>query len=329
MNRRPRAIAAISLAGACALAVPAAAGAKTTHSTLRVEGPNRALDAGTNYSNGSIVTRNSSACGPRRSKRERLTGANATGIVGHAARVNGRLTPFRTSDTFSFGLIICQIGALKGFESTAWLYKVNHSAPSVGGDQFPVGRGDDVLWYFANFSTGNNTGDELELRNVPDRVRPGDPFQVNAVAWTFDGKRSPAQNVRVSGRGVIAGPTRPDGRTTVIANETGVISVRGTRGNDISAAPVNVCVSRNLSRCPARRGETFVGTNRADKIAATRGADAIRARGGRDTVLARGGEDRVNVRGGGRDRVNCGSGRDVAKADRRDIVNRNCERVRR
>lgn len=41
------------------------------------------------------------------------------------------------------------------------------------------------------------------------------------------------------------------------------------------------------------------------------------------------GNDVIDVRGGRRDVVDCGPGRDSVRADRRDVVARNCERVRR
>lgn len=329
MKTRPRALAALTLMGACALGTAATAEARTTHSTLRVEGPSSALDPGTNYSNGTIRTTNTSACGKRDSRRERLEGANAMGIIGHAARVNLRLRPFRTSDTFDFGTIVCRIGDFVGFDNTAWLYKVDHAFASVGGDQLSVGRRADVLWYFANFSTGRNTGDELELVGVPDRVQPGESFEVTAVAYDGSGQRSPAAEVRVSGSNATAPqPTGANGRTTVTATGSGAATLRGRRGNDIASAPVKVCVNQALSKCPKVRGEVFVGTNRADKILATRGADTIRARGGRDLIRARDDRDFVNVRRGGRDRVNCGRGRDVVRASSRDRVADNCEVVR-
>ena len=42
-----------------------------------------------------------------------------------------------------------------------------------------------------------------------------------------------------------------------------------------------------------------------------------------------GGKDKIKVRGGGRDRVNCGGGKDKVIADRRDKVAKNCEKVKR
>jgi RTX calcium-binding nonapeptide repeat (4 copies)/WD40-like Beta Propeller Repeat len=58
----------------------------------------------------------------------------------------------------------------------------------------------------------------------------------------------------------------------------------------------------------------------------TGGADRIHGTARRDTIYALEGNDRIDVRGGGRDFVDCGLGRDVVRADRRDVIARNCER---
>jgi hypothetical protein len=62
------------------------------------------------------------------------------------------------------------------------------------------------------------------------------------------------------------------------------------------------------------------GTGRADRLSGT-----LRT----DRIYGLEGNDRIDVRGGGRDFVDCGPGRDVVRADRRDVVARNCERPRR
>ena len=56
---------------------------------------------------------------------------------------------------------------------------------------------------------------------------------------------------------------------------------------------------------------------------------AINGNSGRDSISGNSGNDRITSRDSSRDRVNCGRGRDSVVADRRDIVSRNCERVRR
>jgi Tol biopolymer transport system component len=59
------------------------------------------------------------------------------------------------------------------------------------------------------------------------------------------------------------------------------------------------------------------GTGASDRIHGSRHAD---------TIYALEGNDRIDVRGGGRDFVDCGPGRDVVHADRRDVIARDCER---
>ncbi|MGH8571435.1 MAG: hypothetical protein ACREX8_02515, partial [Gammaproteobacteria bacterium] len=49
---------------------------------------------------------------------------------------------------------------------------------------------------------------------------------------------------------------------------------------------------------------------------------------GRNTVYAGPGRDSVTAVNGRRDKVDCGPGRDAARVDRADVVQR-CERVRR
>ena len=70
----------------------------------------------------------------------------------------------------------------------------------------------------------------------------------------------------------------------------------------------------------------------AERIIGTTGADDIFAQlihRDRDIVDAKQGNDFINVRDGdARDRVDCGKGRDVVRANRDDNIANNCERVR-
>ena len=337
MNNRLRTVLVLSLAVACALAVTATATGRTTHSQLRVEAAGQALDPGTNYSNQGITTRNSRACGSINGTRERLRGANAMGLAAHASEVNRKLRPFRTSDTFDFGAIICELGGFTGFQNTYWLYNVNHQLATIGADQLRVGRGDEVLWYHVRCTEtneqtfecldGENYGEELDL-DAPVRRRPGS-FTVQAYEYSDSGQRQPQAGIRVSGPGVAPVTTGPGGTATVAAVDSTVLRATRPSQGDIPSQPVEVCVDSNLATCPERRGEEFVGTTSADDIRATEGPDQIRPRGGRDLVDAAGGDDRVNVHGGGADRVSCGAGRDVVVADRDDRVGGDCEKVKR
>jgi RTX calcium-binding nonapeptide repeat (4 copies) len=306
---------------ACAaslVAAPAAA-ADPVISELRVEA-GRAVVPGTSYVTDTTRIRTDTRPGCNGSGATKtVQGPSALGIVKSAARAPS-VRPFSVSDEFDFGLLVCGIGgtfaAADG--SSFWLYKVDHKSPEVGGDQFPLAGGEQVLWYFVDSNRGINTGSELELV-APARSRPGTPFTVQVTEYDAEGHSRPAGGVLVFGAG---GPqqTGPDGRARIVPNEPGRLRLRAVRGNDVPAEPVSVCVNPALSRCPAIRGERIFGTNRADRIRGTRGADLIRARGGRD---------RINVRGRGRDRVRCGRGRDVVRLGRHDRAARDCELIRR
>ena len=329
MNDRLRTLLVLSLVTACAVCLTATAGAASKHSNLRVEALGKSLDPGTNYSNPRVTTRNSNACGARESRTERVGGGNALGIVGNAAESNGRLSPFRTSDTFSSeaGLLVCQIGAFKGFDDRSWLYRVNLRAANRSADRKRVDRNDDVLWYFADFTSGRNTGDALELRGAPAAASPGEEFQVRVRGYPFSGPPAPAAGVNVTS---ASEPTATDGTTTVTAiSDPGVMRLRASGGDAVRSAPVEVCVDSSASRCRDPRGETFVGTGGPDRLVATGGGDLMRPGGGNDAVAGRGGADRIQARDGDRDRVNCGAGPDSVAADGRDRLSDNCEQVAR
>ena len=65
----------------------------------------------------------------------------------------------------------------------------------------------------------------------------------------------------------------------------------------------------------------------ADKIVGGPGADGINGGLGNDLIKAGKGNDRVVANDGMRDHISCGAGFDAVKADRRDRVARDCERV--
>lgn len=48
---------------------------------------------------------------------------------------------------------------------------------------------------------------------------------------------------------------------------------------------------------------------------------------GKDRVTAGGGNDTISARDGARDTIDCGGGRDRVTADRKDAVNRNCQKL--
>lgn len=307
------------------LVVPAAviallAGAVTAYAApvtaaLRVEAAGKALDPGTSYVTDTVrvQTDERPACGGSGNTKT-ISGATAMGILTNAAPVNPLLRPLGISDKFSFGLLVCAIGEYEASDTAFWLYKVDHKSPEVGGDQYKLSRGDEVLWFFQNTATNSNTGNELVLE-APARARPGVAFTVTVWQYDFAGKRTPAAGAEV--RGVTVQTTDANGRATITVDRRQVVRLRATRANDIPSETLGVCVDAP-SKCPARRGEHIVGRNVADRITGTPGSDVVEARGG---------ADRIQVNGGGIDAVDCGPGRDTVVKDRRDTAAKDCERV--
>lgn len=233
----------------CAALPAGPAVAKAVKAELRVQGgQNRSLDAGNTYKTDTETMKSSDKCGPITEKKHTVEGATAMGIVQTAQRENKKLRPFRVSDTFGFGLIACEIGDFGSFSATkAWLYKVNHKSPDVGAELFNLQKGDEVLWYFANFFTNSNTGDELVLK-APNTVDKGQKFEVHVEAYDFAGNKTAAEGVAISG-GTFP-PTDAAGKSVgSISTTKGFAKLKGTRGFDIPTQPKLVC-ERGGKRCP-------------------------------------------------------------------------------
>lgn len=318
MKLRLRTLGVLAIGCAIALAAPAGASAKPVLTQLHVEAGGRALSPNTVYVNDTARLRASRSAGCGGSgKSITLEGPTALGVLDYAQETNGRVRPLLVSDKFSFGLFVCGIGDFRDAGASAyWLYKVNHASPEVGADQRRVRSNDQVLWYYVDNRTNQNTGDELVLE-APARARPGGTVDVRVLAFSPSGVgvAAPGAEVRFGQNAVTTGP---DGTATFTAGSEGTLDLRAVRGADVPAAPVGVCVNATLSRCPSIRGARTVGTNRSERIVSGSGGDAI---------FARGGNDIVDVRGGNPDTVDCGRGRDTAIVSGNDRAARDCERV--
>jgi hypothetical protein len=239
-----------------------------------------------------------------------LEGPTALGAVADASEADADLRPISVTDQFSFGLGLCGIGGREASGSSFWYLKHNHAGAQVGGDQLTVSQGDDVLWYL---TPSFPPPPELELV-APAQVRPGEPYQVTVFAYDDAGTQSPAAGATVTG---AAGPTGPDGTTTVTHASEGLQTLQATRGADIPSNVAQVSVTASPDPCTLA-GEEIIGTARRDKIDAPVGPD---------TIMGRAGDDRVRARDGCADTINCGKGRDKAKVDAADQVAR-CNRVK-
>lgn len=315
ISRTARAL-ALTGAATAALALPSTGSAAVVD--LHVEAGGSSLAPGFSYDTGSTgvrTDRSRPACNGSGDV-ERLPGATALGALVQAADTRRSLRPVRVSDQFSFGLLVCGVGDFRANDDAFWLYKVNHVAPEVGGDQRRVRNGDEVLWYRSEAGRGINTGDELDVV-APVRARSGQPFTARVFAYTATGARTPAAGARVAFSGGEA-TTDAEGRATIQVTGDGEARLRATRGADVPSAAERVCVAPRLNDCSRFRGQRLFGTDEANRLVGTRG---------RDVITAGRGNDRIDVRGGGRDFLRCGPGRDRVRASGDDRVLGDCEIV--
>jgi Ca2+-binding RTX toxin-like protein len=315
-----------SLVGLCGFAVTSAGA--SVGADLRVVGTSGQLDDITQYSDTTTMPTSPQAeCfGPGSGGSGQgvtVPGANALGVVVEAAKSRNRLNPLLLTDKFvsgGLGLGVCGIGGQVPTGFGFWYAKVDHTGLQVGGSQFAIRGGHQVLWHLA---AGFPPPAELVL-NAPVRQPVGTPFPVQVLAYDDDGGATPAAGALVSGGGAPV-TTDDAGNALVTVNGTGPRQIQATRGTDIPSAVTGICSFDVITDCPAARGRTIVGSDGRDQIAGTAGNDVIKPRAGNDPVSARAGNDKIDVRGGGKDRVNCGGGDDSVKADKRDKVTKNCE----
>jgi len=292
--------------------------------SLRVEAPGASIDPGTFYAPRSPVNaQRGELAGSGNCVRAAgdipLAGQTALGLVASAAIANGALGQLLVAED-AFGNLICKIGAITETDApfTGWLYRVNHVAPPLSGELVGLTRSDEVLWVFANFGSGQNTGDELVL-SAPVQNAPGTiPVTVKAVS--FDGNVVNAPDGTVVSGGTT--PATTVGGVATVSVASGFATLRATGPGavptEIPSAQLRICAFANPADCPPSPGRTIVGTDLKDTFKGT---------GGPDTIRTRGGNDRVFVRGGGIDLVKCGKGKDTAVGDSTDRL-RGCEKAR-
>jgi Ca2+-binding RTX toxin-like protein len=106
----------------------------------------------------------------------------------------------------------------------------------------------------------------------------------------------------------------------------------GVGGNDVvsgdSGADLLVGGSGDDRLSGGSGSDRLSGNNGKDRLSGGSGNDRLTAGRGKNRLLGGPGNDTLSAANGRRDRLNCGRGRDTARADRADVV-RDCERVRR
>jgi hypothetical protein len=236
--------AACALALALSLPIAATAAAKGFSANLRVVGSGGKVVAEKTLSTATVSVKTSpkATCfgaGTGGSGKPASIAANtAMGLLARGAQSTGSLRPLLISDHFSFGLALCGVGASVAKGEASWYLKINHRAPSVGGDKAKIKAGDEVLW---DLASSYPYPEELAL-TAPATATAGMPFTVTAFAYNEKGKRKPAAGVTVTG---ASGPTGADGTATVTLAGTGLLSA--SKSGDIPSAREAVCVG---DACP-------------------------------------------------------------------------------
>ena len=312
-------------AAACLLVVaPGEASAKSALAELRVEGPTGTIDPGTWYVTGNERVRRGRGhrCKNRKGS-QRFTGPSALTLLASAGRNNKKLRPARVRDT-DFGPQLCQIGSLRSYgafpnPNGGFLFWINDASGSSSADLAMLRNGDRVLWHWAEFGTDPEvlTAPPLSLRKVPAGTT-GTTFTVRVVEHDFGGNATPADGATITGAKSVS--PLGDGRYEVTVGR-GFSTLQAKRGLNVPSAPVEVCSRAKRAKCPQAHGRTIYGSDKGDRLRGTRGWDVI---------VSGKGNDRIDLRKPGRDRVNCGPGKDVVvikRGDRDNRIGKSCERV--
>ncbi len=196
---------------------------------------------------------------------------------------------------------------------------------SPGADRIFAGTGDDVVDALA----GN---DCVDLGTGNDRGQGGLGNDLLISGTGRDRVSGSSGNDNMRGN---SGNDRLDGGrgTDRVTGDAGNDSLLGSFGNDrlhgVSGRDL-ITGSRGRDRINGGSGNDRIsGGSSGDRIAGDAGSDRLNGNSGPDRISGNSGNDRITSRDNSRDRVTCGTGRDSVVADRRDIVSRNCERVRR
>ena len=127
----------------------------------------------------------------------------------------------------------------------------------------------------------------------------------------------------------LNGTERADELAGGVAGDT----INGGPGSDaLSGGAGDDCLAGGSGRDRLNGGsgaDTIAGGDGDDRVNGGDGDDVLRGDLGRDSVSGGKGNDTLDTRDGVRDTMLCGPGRDTVRADRRDRVGRDCERVSR
>jgi hypothetical protein len=158
------------------------------------------------------------------------------------------------------------VGPLGAEGTESWGYAVNNTTASVGGCQFQLAPGSEVLWA-SNFGFAKH----LLALSGPTAVNAGAPFSVQVT----DGQTGEPISEATIGE-VAAGVTTPlsatkatdaSGRTTLSLDRAGTVTLKAIRSDSVRSNGILVCVHNgNDGSC----GTTPAGTTSAATTPAPR-----------------------------------------------------------
>lgn len=136
-------------------------------------------------------------------------------------------------------------GQVGVFGSSFWSVSVNRKALSVGGCQFRVNNGDEVLWDWTQYQAPNL------LLSAPAQAQVGRPVTVTVQQYDDNGNLSPAVGASVNGA-----TTDTSGNATLSFSSAGTQHFKATLTGANRSNAANVCVyaSSSTECAPASGG---------------------------------------------------------------------------
>ena len=157
----------------------------------------------------------------------------------------------------------------------------------------------------------------------------GTGTQTITATVTCDDETNSADNTATLALELSAPSTPPRTPTGVKKGETR----SGTAKADTLSGTARNDTLRGLAGNDLLRGlggdDTLLGGPGNDRLFGGQGNDRLVGGTGLDRLYGGDGKDRLETRDGLRDTLDCGAGRDVAIADKLDVIARNCERISR
>ncbi len=138
-------------------------------------------------------------------------------------------------DELSFGPYLTRINDDEASGLTGWMYRVNWDSPSVGAGDYVLSEGDEVLWYFGDFSWK-----PLRLSSSDDTVPSGGSVDLTVESYE-NGVWMPVEDASVTGVGGNVLTTDSQGMLTVSPSD-GIYNIGADKDEFIRSNKILVTV---------------------------------------------------------------------------------------